>query len=56
MAEVNDSIKYMYILDFKPLPGLAEEQTPGHRRVALVEILPSAALELAFDQSYLKNQ
>ena len=39
----------MHISAFKPLPGLAGEQNPGHHRIGQTEILPSAALELAFD-------
>ena len=39
----------------KPLPGLAEEQIPGHHRIGWVGILPSAGLKLAFDQNSLEN-
>jgi len=45
----------MHILGLKPLPGLVEEQIPGHHRIGLVGILPSAGLKLAFDQNYLQN-
>ena len=45
----------MHILGFKPLPGLVEEQIPGHHRIGLAGILPSAGQKLAFDQNYLEN-
>ena len=47
--------KCMHIHGLKHLPGLVEEQIPGHRRIGWVGILPCAGLKLAFDQNYLEN-